>query len=249
RHHRLMLDPMNTANPTLRVLDVTTNQMRGQPLQLGNVQTNFAFFQHLYNNARSNTGYHPNARFRFYQGRGHLAVFQVGTMVYGLVLANVKVLWQHPLLEGNPQFQPGTQIQPDAEGNLWLTLFDPNFGQQIRRTQVGHVGAVEASYVSVVSQKGLTVLDPLRGTQLWNRASVAPQSEVFGDDKHVFVVTGSASGITGPSWALRVSDGSVVETRDFTYLYRNRIRVKGSKILAADRAGGKLSLRLYDVVS
>ncbi|MCI0462193.1 MAG: hypothetical protein L0Z62_35015 [Gemmataceae bacterium] len=250
RQHRLVLDPVNSSNPILRVLDMSTNKVRGDPIPLGNEPANYMFFRHLYDQAERNTAYYPNARFRFYHGKGHLAVFQVGTTVYGLDLSSVKMLWKHNLLDlpGN-QPQPGrTQLTPDAEGNLWLLMTD-QFGRQTTRTRVGHVGAVQASYVALTSQKGLIVLDPLRGNVMWSKPAVQPQAELFGDDQHIFLVDVGTSGVAGPTQVLRASDGGPVEARNFSHLYRHRLRVQGSKILAADPAGGKLTLRLYDVLT
>lgn len=250
RQHRLVLDPVNSSNPILRVLDMATNKVRGEPINLGNVPSNYTFFRHLYDQAERNTAYHPDARFRFYHGKGHLAVFQVGTMVYALDLSSVKLLWQQSLLDlPQGQAQPvGMQVMPDAQGDLWLTLID-QFGRQATRTRIGHVGAVQASYVAMTTQKGLVVVDPLRGNTLWSKISVAPQAEVFGDDQHIYVVTASSTGITGPTQVLRASDGSQVEARDFTYLYRNRVRVLGRNLLVADPANGQLTLRLHDVLT
>src|SRR5260370_14968754 len=94
-----MLDPVNSTNPVLRVLDMATNKVRGEPINLGNVPANAMFYRYLYNQADSNQAYYPNARFRFFQGKGHLAVLQVGTVAYGIDLSSVKLLWRHALLE------------------------------------------------------------------------------------------------------------------------------------------------------
>ena len=76
-----------------------------------------------------------------------------------------------------------------------LELLD-QFNNQRTRTPIGHVGAVQASYVALTTSKGLVVLDPLRGNVLWSKISVAPQTEVFGDDQHLFLVNSSGSGVT-----------------------------------------------------
>ncbi|HYT92242.1 MAG TPA: hypothetical protein VEL76_26245, partial [Gemmataceae bacterium] len=145
------------------------------------------------------------------------------------------------------QPQPvGMQVMPDNEGRLWLTTTQP-FGGQPTRKLVGRVGAVEASYVALTTSKGLVVLDPLRGVPLWTKASVPSSTEIFGDDQHIYLVGASDTSITGPSQVLRASDGSPVEARDFTYLYKHRIRTMGRNLLTSAPDAGKVTLRLYDV--
>jgi outer membrane protein assembly factor BamB/tetratricopeptide (TPR) repeat protein len=246
---RLVLDPVNSTSPVLRVLDMATGKVRGDPISLDNVPANARFYQYLYNQADSNQAFYPDARFRFFQGKGHLAVLQVGTVAYGIDLSSVKKLWRHDLLEITQPMPNPPQVMPDPEGNIWLTVID-QFGRQSTRTRVGTVGAVEPSYVALTTSKGLVVLDPLRGTPRWTKISVPPQTEVFGDDQHIFLVNTSSTGISGPSQVLRASDGTpVADVKDFTHLYRHRVRVFGRKLLSADPAGGKLTLRLYDVLA
>jgi outer membrane protein assembly factor BamB len=251
---RLLLEAPDRQNATLRILDAATNQIRGGPIALGNVPLNVSFFNYLYNQAQNNFAYYPEARFRFFHAKGHLAVVQVGTVAYALDLSAGKLLWQHNLIELNPgQAQPNfgnPQVSPDAEGNIWIIITDrPGMPGGSRRVRVGSVAAVEASYVALTTHKGLVLLDPLRGTPLWGRLGVRPHAEVFGDSEHLYLVHGDSSGLTGPSEVLRVSDGTPVQAKSFTYLYKHRIRVTGRNLLAADPAGGQLTLRLYDVLT
>ena len=55
------------------------------------------------------------------------------------------------------------------------------------RFSLGRIRAVQASYVAVVGHQGLSVLDPLHGTVMWQKPDVSVQSHVFGDAEHVFV--------------------------------------------------------------
>ncbi len=246
---RLVLDPVNSTTPILRVLDMATNKLRGEPIVLDNVPANARYYQYLYNQANGNQAFFPDARFRFFQGTGHLAVLQVGTVAYGIDLSSVKRLWRYDLLEVTQPQPTAPQVMPDPEGNIWLTVID-QFGRQSTRTRIGTVGAVEPSYVALTTSKGLVVLDPLRGTPLWTKINVPPQTEIFGDDQHIYLVNTSSAGVTGPSQVLRASDGSpVADAKDFTTVYRHRVRTFGRKLLAADPAGGKLTLRLYDVLA
>jgi outer membrane protein assembly factor BamB len=223
---------------------MTTNLVRWK-CQLGDGPHNYNFFRHLYDQAEKNTAYFPNARFRFFHTAGHLAVFQVGTMVYGLDMDNAKLLWQHCLVD--PVLPFNTQVMPDEQGVLWVTTRN-QFGQIASRKKVGHLGTVQPSYVALTSSKGLVVLDPLRGNVMWTKPNISPSAEVFGDDQYLYLVEATDAGDLGVGRVLRASDGQpVAETKDFSYLYRSRLRVLGGHLLAADKAGGQLTLRLYDV--
>ena len=106
---------------------MTTGETRWTS-QLGSVQSNFQFFQYLYQQKgnvnvfpANQLSYNANHRFRFYQVKGHLIVFQVGTQVYCLDADNGKILWQHPLIDQMPQQGPNTamfihQVLPDRRG-------------------------------------------------------------------------------------------------------------------------------------
>jgi outer membrane protein assembly factor BamB len=249
RNLRIVLEPTNQANPQVRLVDLANNSVRwtshlGQDL----TNTNFHYFQYLMQQAQRNTMYYPNARFRFFQVKGHLAVFQVGTMVYALDLDNSRVLWSHPLLkDGVPNTLRVNYLIPDQEGNLELVAMN-NFTNQLTKIAVGHVGTAQASYVALVSQNGLEVLDPLKGTPIWSKRDVSAHSHVFGDEHHLFLVSGG-KGITGAGRVVRASNGEPVEAPDFGFVYQNRIRVEGRYILAAMNIKDSLTVRRYDILT
>jgi outer membrane protein assembly factor BamB len=247
RHHRLELDASNTNNPQLRLVDITSGAVRWTQA-LGNVPTNLQYFQFLYQQGLVNTSYHPDARFRFFHVKGHLAVLQVGTMAYGLDLENPRILWQHSLLEGNA-FQAGTHVQqfmPDAEGNLTMMVWNQASNQRYQ-VRLGYVGTVQASYVGLLTDKSLVVLDPLRGTTLWSRpVGSDSRVQVFGDDQLVYLVTSKDAGGAAAGRALRANDGVEVAVPDFGPLYQQRVRVLGRDLLVAQR-GKDLVLRLCGI--
>lgn len=255
KQHRLVLNVINSQAPLVSLVDLTSNKVRWQQ-NLGDVSTNYQFFRYLHDLAERNIAYYPNARFRFFQGTGHLAVFQAGTMAYALDLDASKILWQYSLLDVPPDGVGTTQAIPDAEGVLWLTTTNPQTGQPMSRRRVGHVGVVRPSYVALSTQKGLVVVDPLRVNPdgkspqvLWTRMNVPAGTEIFGDDEYIYLVDTTQDGVTGAGRALRASDGSPTKVVDFGHLYRHRIRVQGRHIVAADPAGGRLTLRHYDIVA
>ncbi|MCS7045442.1 MAG: PQQ-binding-like beta-propeller repeat protein [Gemmataceae bacterium] len=259
KRHRLILDPTNNANPQLRFVDLTTGEQRWS-VSLGAVPINYQFFQYLYQQKGVNNnlgifgaipGYNPNARFRFYQVKGHLIVFQVGAQVYCLDASDGKLLWQTPLAEpvqpNNPQQVYINQVLPDANGRLELVMYN-QFNGQRTRVPIGSVGAVEASYVALLTQKGLVVLDPLRGTQLWKKIDVAPSTHAFGDSQYLFLVD-DAEGTIGAGRAYRANDGTPLDVPDFGGIYQARLHLIGRQILAAIPGKDQLRLRLYDILS
>ncbi len=256
RRHRLILDPSNMGNPVLRFVDLTTGD-KAWETSLGSIPTNFQFFQYLYqqkgqpNVFPGNFGYNPYHRYRFYQAVGHLVVIQIGTQVYCLDAGdNGKILWQQPLIEAQPQLNAQqmypSQVLPDADGRLELILMSPT-GQRTR-IPVGCVGSAQASYVALLTQKGLVVLDPLRGTTLWKKTDVSAGSHAFGDEQYLFLVD-YADGTVGAGRVVRANDGAPIDASDFGDLYKNRLRIMGRRILAAEPAKGGLTLRLYDIPS
>jgi outer membrane protein assembly factor BamB len=137
------------------------------------------------------------------------------------------------------------QFMTDQDGTLQV-LYADGFMQR-----VGQTGPIEPSYVCLQTREGLVALDPLRGTILWTKTDVPAQTQVFGDDRHVYLVeVRNGQVISGSGRALRAHDGATVAVPDFADVYRDRIRVVGRTLLASTAAsqGGK-DLRLYDVQS
>ena len=109
------------------------------------------------------------------------------------------------------------------------------------RQKVGRSGPVEASYVCLQTRQGLVALDPLKGTTLWTRTDLSPQTQIFGDDKHVYLVEVRENGTVGTGRALRAQDGVSVNVPDFAPLYKQRLRTLGRNLLLTetDAAGGR----------
>ncbi len=255
RNLRLVLDPATANAPKLRLVDFSNNTMRWPtPIVLTvpnfpNFQNpTYQFFTHLYQQGNPNAIHNPNARFRFFQVKGHLGVIQVGITAYCLDLNKGQVLWQHDLVAGNqfPPFVVPQLVTVDTDGNLEMRLVNQQTGQQTV-TRIGSVGAVQASYVALVTQKGLVVLDPLRGTEMWSKMDVPAKARVFGDSQHLYLLENYDAGAAGAGRCLRANDGATVEVPDFGHIYQNRLHVRGRKILAAATTKEGVTLRLADV--
>ncbi len=249
RQNRLLLDPSNASNPKVRLRELGSKDDRWAT-DLGLQQMNQQIFFHLYQQANVNQAYHPNARFRFYHVKGHLVVCQVGVMVYCLDGDTGKKLWELQTVD-NVQNNGLTHIQQvlnDQEGNpeflFWNQLTNQRF-----RVSLGRIGAVQASYVAIVGQKGLTVVDPLRGTILWKKNDVAMNSHVFGDDQYLFLTEVNDGGAVGVGRTLRANDGEVMNVPDFSAAYQGRVKVLGRQILTGHGDRNNYTLRLYDIIT
>lgn len=249
RQNRLLLDPSDATNPKVRLRDLGTNQDRWTA-NLGHQPMNAQIFFQLYQQANPNQAYHPNARFRFYQVKGHLIVCQVGVMVYCIDGDSGKKLWELQTVDNiqNNGLIHLQQTLTDEEGNpeflFWNQLTNQRF-----RVALGRIGAAQASYVAVLGYKGLTVVDPLKGTTLWKSNNVPMNSHVFGDDQYLFIADANPGGGVGAGKTLRATDGEVMNVPDFSPAYAGRIKVLGRQILSAHSDRKEYTLRLYDIVA
>ncbi len=207
------------------------------------VQAGYGYNQPIQNR------YDPNARFRFYQVRGNLAVIQLATMVFCLDMDNGRILWHHSFLADLPAGVTMQRLRTDVEGNVEIeTVPTPNsFGNEQKVIPAGRVGSVQASHVALITPRGLIVLDPLRGTILWQKKDVPPRTRVFGDEQYLCLIEES-DGKVGSGRVVRAIDGSTVKALDFGSLYQNRVGLDGRKILAA-MPGAELTVKMTDVVT
>jgi outer membrane protein assembly factor BamB/tetratricopeptide (TPR) repeat protein len=245
QRNRLVVDP---ANRQVRLVDTLNNKVHWSE-HLPDLNTNWQYMQYLYQQNAQNMPYQPNARFRFFHSTGQLAVVQVANMAYGIDMGGQKVLWKYNLLEGNNGLQPGVvvnQVWPDNEGVLQIMGFNQMTQTQVQ-VRIGYVAAVQPSYVALVTQKGLVVLDPLRGAVLWTKSDVPTRMHVFGDESNLYLVD-VRDGVTGAGRAVRATDAAPVNLPDFAKVFRHKVRMLGSnRILAAQPAADHLVLRFYDV--
>jgi outer membrane protein assembly factor BamB len=249
--HRLILDPTDATNVRIALRDITSNQDRWK-VNLGNVAMNQNIYVNMYQQANNNLAYHPNARFRFYQVKGHLLVCQVGVMVYCIDGDTGKELWKMQTVDTIPN-NAGIMVQQvlnDSEGNPEFVVFDQTrMPPRNFRVSLGRIGTAQASYVAVLTHKGLHVVDPLRGSVMWKKNDVPIKSHVFGDDQYLFLVEAMENGSLGVGRTLRATDGEVLKISDFSNVYQGRIRVMGRKILSAQATPAGYTLRLYDIVA
>ncbi len=252
KHNELVLEA-NAFNPRLMLREIGADKPRWTT-NLGNVQMNQMIFPHLYNPTNPNTGmpanYLPNARHRFYHAKGHLVVCQVGVMVYCFEGDSGKKLWEIQTTDNvqNNGFVHLQQVVVDAEGNPEFVYWNQLNNQRFR-VQIGRIGTVQSSYVAVLSQKGMTVVDPLTGKTMWTRNDIGLNSHVFGNDQYLFVADANDGGAVGVGRVFRANDGQIMRFPDFSAAFSNRIRMLDHQILAAQSNRNDLTLRLYDITS
>jgi tetratricopeptide (TPR) repeat protein len=233
QQHRVAL---NYKTNHFKLIDRRTGKEKwSEPLK----PNNFSYYLQFINNAGM-----PNQRgIRFdYRTAGHLVVLNLGQTVVALDPITHRVLWEKNLL-GTQGLPPNTspQIEP-ADGSLEV-WFPDNF-----HLKVGQSGPVAASYVCLQSRDGLMALDALTGRTLWMRSDIPSRCQIFGDDKHVYLVETDENRAATATRAFRAEDGAAVSVPNFAPHYQKRVRVLGRVILAADdKAAAGLTLRLYDV--
>ncbi|MGE3804500.1 MAG: PQQ-binding-like beta-propeller repeat protein [Gemmataceae bacterium] len=169
---------------------------------------------------------------------GHLAVVEVGTMIYGVDTVEQQVLWQRDLLtEG---MLPPNQYYPDGESGLRVVHIDG------RMQRLGLVAPVLASGIRLQTQAGLVLLDPFTGTPKWARHDLPAMARVFGDDNHLYFIDQRADGSVGQSHGVRARDGVSIEVPDFGPLLARKARVLGQQLLAIEQRRDQTVAKLYD---
>lgn len=260
RRHRLSVETTSSnLPPKLTLVDPATGKSRWAALTLSGAPANLLIYN-LYSPSPAQANLNWKGRYRYYQSVGHLAVVQVGVVVYCVDTDQGKIVWHQSLLDHTLSPAIIHTLTLDGEGNLELFAQNQN-GQPQSRRAVGQVGAVHANYVALVGEQGLQVLDPLRGNLLWKKIDVPSSSRVFGDDQHLFVIEIGEGGAVAATRVLRASDGEPVDAPNFMAEFQNRIRTFGRRILTVTpsrtvAADGSLryqadqkTLRLYDALT
>ncbi len=236
--HRLTLDG-HTGR--LRVVERATSKVYWETPDLMPLQNLFAVYM------QQRGGVHADIRFT-YQAKGHIVVFQLAHVIFAFDLVEKKKLWEYNLYEPETANAPqnGSLWRDNHDGNYYL-LYPDGFKQRL-----GQPGPLQANYVCLQTRKGLVALDPVLGPagKLWTKTDVSPRSEIFGDDRHIFLVDVNADGLPiSASRAVRASDGVTVAVPEFIDLYKKekRLHVRGGTLLARDtNAKGEPVIRLYD---
>jgi outer membrane protein assembly factor BamB len=227
--HRLGLD---LASGRLRVIDRTTQQeWWGQDLPRTS-------FPNLINANNPQFAFRPR-----YQAVGHLAIVNLGHLVFGLDLVERRVLWEKSLL-GPLEALGISNVEPDPTDGKPLVVYQDGWAQK-----AGQVGVVGGAAVCLQTRGGLVALDPYTGSQLWSRTDVPMRTAFLADDRHLFVIEGENEGQPAGTRAFRAADGGSVAVADCSALYQRRLGVRGRHLLLGNDSGGGYVLHLVDVLS
>lgn len=220
--HELVL---NLTNFQLQLLGESGNEIWNQQIIRGNVRV------HFFNNRALRL---PATL------AGHLAVVNVGGMVYAVDPLGKRLAWEKDLLPGVGVLGTPYQVLPSVEGGFEAYYPDG------RVQKVAAPGPVTASYVALRTLNQLVALDPFDGKTLWTREDVPADAPLFGDETHLYYVESKPDG-SKVGRALRACDGARVEVADFAMLFEAKFRTFGRCLLLAHDDGSRLTLRLHDV--
>jgi outer membrane protein assembly factor BamB len=239
--HRLSFEH---AASRLYITDRQTN--KGWSLVLKGLPNTPQYYQNVYSSANADAPYNARAKYRIFQSKGNLVVVQLGGHVFAVDIGTREIKWDYDLLDKiNAQQQ---QMLVDEEGRLEIAGWGPFVGNF--RKKVGCVAAVQASYVCLQTQKGLVVVEPLTGKELWSKTDISPRAWIFGDDQHIYIVDASENGVLGTGRVLRASDGVLVDAPNFGDKYARRIRILGRTILHREVEKNKsMTLKLTDIIT
>ena len=137
------------------------------------------------------------------QANGQLVLLTMGQFAYCFDLAEKRELWRQNLLGKSP---PSANLQTTVEGDGEIVFqYEDGWSFRMARSAI-----LQPSYVALVTRDGLKAIDPATGQDLWVRTNLSPKVQIFGDERHIFVIDGANSKV------LRALDGTVVENvKDF----------------------------------
>jgi outer membrane protein assembly factor BamB len=114
--------------------------------------------------------------------------------------------------------------------------------------RLGQIGAVTCSFVCVRTEDALQALDPVTGNVLWTRSDLSNRTQIFGDERTLYLVNSRSDAEIGASRAIRGCDGASVPVPEFNSAFQQRPRVLGHRLVISEfDPTGALVLRLYDV--
>lgn len=169
---------------------------------------------------------------------GHLMILSLDGRVVALdtLSATPRVLWSEELTERPAASRSASRPRPQIAGRFGFNAFQA----VTARPNVMPLGPVNDAYVCFQRFRDCVAVDPSDGRTLWVRRDVPAGSELFGDERYVFVVPPGQS----EALVLNATDGSLAQRRTVpaAELWLATI---GRDILLARREGG-LVLERYD---
>jgi outer membrane protein assembly factor BamB len=176
-----------------------------------------------------------------YQVVGHLAVLNLGNLVFGLDPIGHRVLWEKNLLGSDANPAP-VNIVPDPLDGTPQIIYQDGYIQKL-----GQVCTLDARAVCLQTRDGLVAVDPYTGAPIWSRTDVAMLTRFFSDGRRIYLVEIGADGQPSATRALRAADGVEERVPDFSAVYARRQAILGHNLLLSDSDAREVTLHLYDI--
>jgi outer membrane protein assembly factor BamB len=201
------------------------------------------FFANLFPYNYQNPSAQPRPTF---QTLGHLIVVQVGHKVFALDPINKKQLWEKSLTTStvNAGFKAQPAVDP-RDGSTTIVYATPDGWIQ----RLGRSGPLSPIAACLLTTEGLIGVDPVTGQELWRRNDVSKNSHLYNDEQYIYTVEVALDGTPGTARVFRLHDGVTVPTRDFSDVYRTRVKMHGRTIVSGDSDGRGATLRVYDILT
>ena len=190
---------------------------------------------------------HFNQLISHVRADGHLLIVSLGTEIVAVDTlgkspqGGARVVWRRELTDSLPGMNIVQGINQRMVQMPWGVprfMAHDAFGKPI-----GVTGPATLRYVSFLKQRTLQVVDPLTGEALWIRHNTAPGSELFGDERHLFVTPPDG----GESLLLSAADGREIRRLELP-TPDERVASYGRKLLTWKAVAGRMRLALYDAL-
>ncbi|MGL6075764.1 MAG: PQQ-binding-like beta-propeller repeat protein [Fimbriiglobus sp.] len=215
----------------LRVTDRNTGEERCKFTGLAGIQIQYSYSP----NQQSFSGA------KIAVASGQYMIVNLGQYVYCFDLAEKREVWRQNML-GKSTSQTPPQVSMNDDEMVFM--FDDGWTYKLSRSLILH-----QNYCAMMTRDGLKVLDPATGQEVWTRTNVSPKSQIFGDEKHIFIYVPNNE---NPGKVLRVSDGTVVDgLPDFNVNLQDNPTFTsfGRMMFLRKKTSGVYTLRLHDPVS
>src|SRR5262249_16755145 len=115
--------------------------------------------------------------------------------------------------------------------------------------RLGRSGPLSPVAACLLTTEGLIGVDPVTGHELWRRNDGSKNSHLYNDEPNIYTGEGAVARTAGTARVFRLHDGVTVPVRDFSDVYRSRVKMNGRMIVAGDTEGRNSTLRVYDILT
>ncbi len=197
----IALEPEGESPPVLRRLRLAFDCFSGS-LKLFDRNTGLEVWSHgvAVGSLRQVLDLAPSQAKITYRAEGHLAIASLGHMAYGIDLLDHRLLWTRDLDE-SPLPPAQVILGVDGHGRPNIQYWDGT------TERLSCIAPIQPGGVALIARGKLIGLDPLRGNVLWNAPVPDMATELYSDDRHVYVVEGQARGVGTVERAISLQSG------------------------------------------